>query len=74
MDFTESRLEHLERREAAYTLLAYSMFLADNLGYIRVSPIRIDENASGILVVDYETGKTWAIALNHVRVRAQMRR
>ena len=43
MDFTESRLQVVELRPCAYRMLVFSMFLADNLGYVKVHPIRIDE-------------------------------
>ena len=70
MDFTESRLHNIETRREAYKQLVYSMFLADNLGYLRAYPVKLDELTEGVIIFDEETGKSWVIAILHVRVRA----
>lgn len=72
MDFSESLLHHIEMRPETYKHLVYSMFLADNLGYVRVLPIKIDGNsgAEGLVVIDEETGRAWIIAVIFVRIRA----
>jgi hypothetical protein len=42
-------------REEAYKHLLYSLFLADNLGYVKAVPIKI-EDKDGIVIIDEETG------------------
>ena len=75
IDCTESRLHHVELRPDTYRHLVYAMFLADNLGYIKAIPIKIDKNyPEGVIILDEETGRAWVIAVNCERIRAQMRR
>ena len=71
MDFTESRLHHVETRRETYKYLVYAMFLADNLGHVRLIPFSIDKNyPQAAIIVDEETGRGWVLAIICERIRA----
>ena len=47
----------------------YSLFLADNLGYVKAIPFKI-EDKDAVVIIDEETGRAWIIVIIFVRIRA----
>jgi len=45
------------------------MFLSDNLGFIKMTPFKI-EDKEAVIVIDEETGRAWVMAIIFTRVRA----
>ena len=62
-------MSYIELTPDGYKHLAPALFLADNLGYLTVSHIKI-EDKEAVMVVDEETGRAWIIAIIFSRIRA----
>ena len=70
---TTSRLDFIEMNPVGYKHLFKALFLSDNLGYLSLSPFKV-EDKHALLVLDHETSRAWLLITIFSRIRAQMRR
>ena len=71
--FKKSDINLIEKNPEYAKHLLPALFLADNLGYVKVQSLPVGDK-DGILVVDEQTQRAWLIAISFTRIAAQMHR
>jgi hypothetical protein len=74
-EFRKSKLNIVELKPEPYIIMMRALLSHDNLGYITVKEIKLDEMYPNVqMVIDHQTSHCWVINPSPTRLAAQMHR